>query len=273
MPNQLNFPDKLTTTPLQRPLRMSAKDLKLIRNENRQIIFGTTDRDVVELWIYNPNGTFAGHLNLGPTDQALTLTTLIDTSGPYEMLNLDMTRITQKVGLAPGRYAMVANFFRDEVGSEEGYKLYISDISDDRTEVQLYPVSPTAEVIRDIYEFITPSVSKQFAKGLIDQFFGMSLDALESEIVNQNKLDMQLDELIPGTTQRLRRGGLYDLYTAIINDLLDRTYHRTIVLLANDVKNYNVQQIEIERYIMDAFDFVVAQMQQSGQIPHLIQLI
>lgn len=273
MPNQLNFPDKLQTTPLQRPTRMSGKDLKLIRNQNRQIIFGTTDRDVVELWVYNPNGTFAGHLNLGPTDQALTLTTLIDNTGPYELLNLDMTRITQKIGLAPGRYAMVANFFRNEVGSEEGYKLYISDISADRTEVQLYPIEPTAEVIRDIYEFVAPSVPKQFAKGLIDQFFGESLDALETEIVNVNKLNGQLNGLIQGTVQRLQNGGLYEIYTQIVDDLLTRTYAQTIRLLAEDVRNYNIQQIEIERYIMDAFDLVIQQMQQSGQIPHLIQLI
>lgn len=273
MPNQLNFPDKLQTQPLQRPLRMSGKDLKLIRNENRQIIFGTTDRDVVELWVYNPNGTFAGHLNLGPTDQALSLTTLIDNSGPYELLNLDMTRITQKIGLAPGRYAMVANFFRDEVGSETGYKLYISDISADRTEVQLYPVEPTAEVIRDIYEFVAPSVPKQFAKGLIDQFFGQSLDATFQEQIEINKLNGQLNGQIAGTVQRLQNGGLYELYTQIVDDLLTRTYTQTIVLLAEDVRNYNIQQIEIERYIMDAFDLVINQMQQSGQIPHLIQLI
>lgn len=273
MANQLNFPDQLLNAPLQRPLRLSAKDLKQIRSQNRQIIFGTTDRDVVELWVYNPNGTFAGHINLGPTDQALTLTTLVDPSGPYELLNLDMTRVTQQIALPPGRYAMVANFFRNEVGSEEGYKLYISAISDDRTEVQLYPVEPTAEVIRDIYEFITPAVPRQFAKGLIDQFFGQSLDTIEPERVDLNKLNAQVNEQISGTVTRLRNGGLYDLYTKIIDDLLTRTYAQTIQLLAADVRNYNVQQIEIERYIMDAFDIVIKEMQQSGQIPHLMQLI
>jgi len=273
MPNQLNFPDVLPNQPLLRPSRISSADLRLIRHEERQIIFGTTDRDNVELWVYNANGMFAGHLNLGPTDEALTLTTLVDKSGPYELLNLDMTRATQKMALPPGRYAMVANFFRDEVGSEAGYKLYISDISPDRTEVQLYPVAPSDATIKDIYEFVEPSVPRQYAKALMDQFFGESLDALPAETVDSPKLKAQLDFFISNSMGRVTQGGLSTYFELMIEHLLDKVYTRSAVLLAEDVKNHNVQQIEIEKYIMDAFDWTVHEMQQSGQIPHLFQLI
>ena len=273
MPNQLNFPDPISATGIQlRPSRVSARDLQVIRNSNRQIIFGTSDRDVVELWLYNPNGTFAGHINVGPTDEALTLTTLIDQTGPYEILNIDLTRVYQQIGVLPGRYAMVANFFRNEVGSEDGYKLYITEISDDRRELRLFPVAPSPEVTRDLFEFIVPSVPRLFAKGLIDQFFGVSLDSIESERVDQQKINSTLNGFAADTTTRIQDGGLTDLYTAAINDLIDRTYTRAINLLAADVRNFNVQQIEIEGYIMTAFNEVLTEMQSANQFSHLIHL-
>lgn len=273
MANQLNYPTPLVPSSVQRPSRLFARDEKLIRSDTRQIIFGTNDRDVVELWIYNPDGSFAGHLNLGPTQDALSLTTVIDQTGPYEILNLDMTYIANRTGLAPGRYAMVANFFRNEVGSEDGYKLYISDISQDRTEIQLYPVSPSNEVLKDIFEFITPSVPRQYAKGLIDQFFGQSLDAMENERVTLSSIDAQLNSLIPESITRLQNADLYDLYSTAINEMLTKAYALTIELLADDVKNLNVQQIEIEQYIMRSFEIVIENIQKSGQLTHLIRLV
>ena len=273
MANQLNFPDELQNVSTQRPSRVSARDLGLIKHEKKQILFGTSTRDKVELWLYNPDNTFAGHTVLLPTDPIVTLTTYVDQSGPYEVLNLDMTALSLRMGINPGRYVLVSNFLRDEVGSEGGYKLYLSEISNDRTEVKLYPVSPTQEVYNDVFDFITPSVPNLFAQGLVDQLFGKNLDIVAGEQIRQSDIDDAVDEFIPGTTVRLKRANMYDSFVVSISKLLPRVYHTTLDLMAADVVNYQVQKIELLGYLVKAFDYHVPFMRARGEFNAFFELI
>src|SRR5690348_11801545 len=119
MPNQLNYPEPITSTINQRPSRFSDRDVALMKNSTKQILFGTSDNDLVEIWIYNSDGTIAYHANIGPTDTALTATTIVDQTGAHELLNLDFTQIQNDIDIEPGRYVLVGNFFRNEVGSED----------------------------------------------------------------------------------------------------------------------------------------------------------
>lgn len=235
----------------------------------KQVLFGITERDVVETWVYNSDGTIAGHLNLFPADTALSLATLVDQTGPYELLNVDLVDAMQRMEIQPGRYAVVMNFFRDEVGSEAGYKLYISDISEDRTELQLYPVQVTGDVIRDLYEFVAPSVPKTFANGLIDQFFNKSQDAQFSERISWERFVAELDAQLDSTQSKVqyaqRENSLWNLYTNIV----ERAYPLALDNMAADVRNTSVQQIELETYIMSAVDAVIQSMISAGEIdPH-----
>lgn len=261
MPNQANFPDPLNGSLFQRPERVALKDLNLIKNHNHQILFGTSNKDNVEIWIYNADGSFAGHENVGPLDNALTLTTLIDNTGPYEVINIDMKNIANRLDVPPGRYAMVANFFRDEVGSENGYKLYISQISDDRTELALTPVDLTTGSLKDIYEWVTPSVPKEFAAPLIEQMFGIDI-ASGSEFPNFNpdtthqitadKVLADMNKYYPNTQARLDYSDTHGLFNQNIEDIKKRAIIATLNLMAQDVFNYNVQKIEILNYINTA---------------------
>lgn len=78
--NQNNFPDKISSIIDQRPNRIAAKDVSLIQVEivdgasaERAIVFGQTQRDVVELFVYDEIGRIVGHVNLHPSDTALRL--------------------------------------------------------------------------------------------------------------------------------------------------------------------------------------------------------
>jgi len=272
MPNQQNFPDPLDGTNFQRPNRVSSTDLALIRNTNQQILFGTTNNDVVEVYVYNPDGSFAGHVVVGATDTVLSLTTLIDNSGPYEFINIDMQTVCNRIDLPPGRYSMVANFFRNEVGSESGYKLYISQISDDRTELQLTPVLVTDTVLRDIYEWVTPSVPKVYANGLIDQLFGHATGPT-SDILTASNIGQGIDGQIEGTTSRIQYAGMNNVYAALINEILIRTYPLALDLMVQDVFNLNIQQLEIDNYIDTALTTVITQLHQQGQIDNRFAVI
>lgn len=264
MANQANFPDPLNGTFFQRPERVAAKDLNLLRPGQQQIIFGTTNNDNVEIYVYNPDGSLVGHQTIGPLDTALTLTTLIDNTGAYELLNVDMKDVCNRMGIAPGRYSFVCNFFRDEVGSEAGYKLYISQISDDRTELQLTPVQVTPQTVADLYDWVVPGVPREFAAGLIDQLFSADISGSLANAITPDKVAGQLDALIPGTTGRINYAGAGAAYTLMVNTILTNALPRALDYLANDVFNNEVQQIELDGYVIQAFLDVLYTMQQQN---------
>lgn len=278
MPNQLNYPDPIITTANQRPERISSVDLKLIRNTQKQILFGTNVNDKVELWVYNADGTFAGHLNVAANDASLSSTTIVDTDGAHELLNIDLNAIAGTIALDPGRYAMVANFFRDEVGSETGYKLYISEISDDRTEMRLLPVASTPEVIHDIYEFLTPSVPREFAQALMAEVLGQSLDTSSetfqtqvNQFANPDLVKHALTGVIPDTADRIEYASVDTIYTNLIYIILVRIYDRSLDLMATDISNQYVQKIEFLSYISTATAMILTEMTSMKEVdPHFI---
>lgn len=268
MPNQLNYPDTLRSTVNQRPSRISSRDAALIRNIEKEILFGTSDRDVVELWIYNADGSLANHVNLGPTETALTSTTIVDQSGTHEVLNINFTEVQRKAGLDPGRYVLVGNFFRNEVGSEDGYKLYITEISEDRTELRLGLVQHTDAAIKDVFEFLTPSVPRKYAAALMAEILGQSLDALPDEKVNPVSVEAVLGAEI---YNRLVYSGQLQVFENLLDNVLRRTYSKTLDLLAADVTNQYIQKIEIDAYMSKGLSLTLTEFVDNKVIdPHFV---
>jgi len=271
MPNQLNYSQPITTE-FQRPHRISKIDEDLLNITKQQILFGTNANDIVELWMYNQDGTFASHFNLGFNDTALTIATVITPAGPTEILNIDLKDVGNRMQIQPGRYVMVGNFFRDEVGSEVGYKLYISDISNDRTQVVLTPVAYTDQVSHDIFSFITPSVPKLYAKGLVDQIFGTAIQFDTTQQITPETLLPVLDNIIPNTTNRITNSDTLDIYNTLVTTLLSRVYSTTLNNMATDVFNLEIQYIELEKYLENAIDSVIYNMMQTGEISPQFEL-
>jgi len=274
MPNQANYPNPLNGTFYQRPIRLTNADLALIRNSSKQILFGTNNNDTIEIYIYNPDGSFAGHEILGPLDLSLSLTTLIDNTGPTEILNLDLRQVANDLDVSPGRYSAVFNFFRNEIGSESGNKLYIADISDDRTELRLSAVVPDDPMfIRSIFEFVVPSVPKEFANGLIDQLFGQDINQDITKQFNINNIDNNLEAIDPGVIEKINYSNAELAFTTMLNTMLLRTWTLTLDLMAADVFNLNIQRIELMNYLQTALSTVIFNMIQSGEIDTRFQLI
>jgi hypothetical protein len=272
MPNQLNYQDRITTNPTQRPSRVTQLDRNLIDTQTKQILFGTTDKDNIELWIYYPDGNLAGHVRLEPSDPALSLVTLVDNTGPYEVLNLDLHDISNRLFLDPGRYIMVSNFFRDEVGSENRYKLYIDEISQDRTEVRLRPVKPNSTTDTDIYEFITPSTTRLGANAIIDEVLGQSTgERTQDEFVSIERFVSKNEEYIPNTLHKLlHSNAIYDLFDMHVK-IMQRVHKYALDYMDNDSRNYAIQQQELENYLETALHVVIQEMIDRGEISPLIQ--
>jgi hypothetical protein len=271
MANQLNYTSTISGV-LQRPDRIKQSDLNLIQSGEKQIVFGTHPDDNVEVWMYNPDGSFAGHLRLEPHDPALVISTIIDNSGTTEVLNVDMRAVGNRLALESGRYALVLNFFRDEIGHEQGTHLYVADISADRTEVLLKPVDITPEMTRQIYEFIEPSVPRVFAKAVVDQLFGKALSAPPDQIMSLARLNGVLESFRPGLQAALQNANTVGIYSNLIQTVLDRTYTIALDNMAADAQNFNVQRVELETYVLNALSLVVTNMQLSGEVDPRIEL-
>lgn len=265
MPNQLNYPAPIETTEFQRPIRITESDAELLGFQKQQILFGTTVRDVVELWIYNPDGTFAGHMNLNYADPAVTVASIIGQNGATEVLNVDMRDVGNRMEIQPGRYAMVLNFLRNEVGSEEGYKLFISEISPSRTELKLIPITFNIQTRQDIFEFLVPSVPRVYAKAILDASFGKAIESPVSAQLDSQKVAVELNNLEDNTYDRIVQGGMLTIYNNMIAKIKTEAYPLALAALVADATNAQVQAVELEAYVEKAFETVIYGMKQRGE--------
>lgn len=267
MPNQLNFPDRIASPYVGvRPERISNIDRNLIYPDTKQVVFGISDRDHAEIWVYDTNGSIAGHTNLFSTDDGLSLTTLVDNTGAYEMLNVDMNTTFKIMNIEAGRYGLSINFFRNEVGSELGNKLFISEISNDRTELRLVLKNTSEADIRELYEWVVPSVPKLEAQGLLDQLFGKSEDNDEINKMTPAKVLVDLNQLVEDTSDRLYTSFTQNQYSAMINSMMEQVHELTLEKMADDITNTNVQNYDIEVYLQQAIHEVITEMIDKGQI-------
>lgn len=273
MPNQLNFPDQLPQKLIiERPSRLARVDTKQFQTGVKQVVFGITERDVVELWTYFPDGRLAGHVTLPVYDTAIRLSTAMDNTGAYEFLNIDFGEVVRRMSLEQGRYGLVVNIFRNEVGSELGEKLTVEAISEDRTEVRLVAARPTDNIMRELYEFTVPSVPKIVAQGLVDQTFGQSLDALPDEQLDSDKVLRDVDIFINGTSARLDYADAEFAYELMTTAVLDRAYPIVLNKMAADRQNLNIQEADLERYMSEAIQEVVRDMRDRGEIDNRFEV-
>lgn len=267
MPNQLNFPDPIPVPYIaERPERLSKTDRNLSQVGNKQIVFGTTEKDHAELWVYDSNGSIAGHVNLFATDDALSLTTLVDNTGAYELLNIDMGKAVRLMSIESGRYGFVANYFRDEVGSEVGEHLYIADISNDRTELRLYPKRINDVILREIYEWVVPSVPKLEAQGLIDQTFARSVDFTDQDALNPTKISYDLDVLINGTSSRIQYANAELSFQQMSAKIINLAGDRALIKMAADTTNRYIQEADLQNYIREATGEIIRELRDRGEV-------
>lgn len=265
MPNQLNFPELITTVSYQRPSRIDNVDLEYIQDSESQVIFGTTRNDTVEVWAYNPDGSIVGGVTIGVDDPALELNTIVDTSGTREVLNVDFKSIAYRMGLSPGRYAVVLNFFRNEIGSKDGYKLYVSDVSTDRTEVKLRLVDEVDGSKKDIWEFITPSVSRRYVKGLIDQVFGslVSGDNQDDDVFSHlmGKLNGEI-----GLSSKLIYSNSNNSFSQLFKDVMGRSHKKVIDKIAENGNDYYYQYDELVSLVSESISEAIREKTLEGSV-------
>jgi hypothetical protein len=262
MPHQINYPESLLI-PQARPNRLSDFDTRLLTRGYKQVLFGQTEDDLVEVYFYDSDNNIDTHINLYAPNESLTLSTLVDPAGnTRQVVNVDLPKVAELTNIMPGRYTMVLNFFRDEVGSESGNHLYIKDISPSRTEIKLVPFNETPEIFREMYEFIVPSVTKLYAQALIDEIYGKSLDALASESITFEGTLTELSKTTPNIAGRLGYSGTMENFKNFFEDVITLAHQRTLQILQTGDRN--VQEDELRLYVSQAVVGAVAEIKNKG---------
>lgn len=273
MPNQLNFSTPISNQVPSRPQRLNVADSEKIVSGQKQVVFGTTNKDLVELWVYNPDDTFAGHINIFASDSALTLTTVLDTSGSFEMLNMDLVEVFNRLSLPAGRYSIVSNFFRDEVGSEDGYKLFVSEVSDDRTLVKLQLAEVNETTLKELYEFVVPSVPRVFAQAIIDQIFDKAINVPADKKISTMMILAKITLLYPDTLSRLSVSNSLTEFNGLVTQIIEGTYIKALDALIDDIGNYYIQRDELLKYVTDALTETIDELTRAEIIDPRFSII
>ena len=299
MPNQINYPEKLTNLQHVRPSRIADDDLTLITAQSEDgssiesnIVFGQTLSDVIELYVYDELNNIVAQINIRPDDKALRLIAFapdqqagVGQDESPDFLQIDLVDILGRLDLSVGRYSLAMNYLRDEVGGQEGgneTKLFITDISPSRTEIRLQPVRSTDKIVGEIREFIEPSVPQFVAQALIDQTFGVSIDPIVAvETITLSKFSRQLAvfDAQSNTTgslsvsSRLDRASLAGDFYADFDISLSLIRAKALDILATKASDLQVQDNELQRIIEQATRQVLIEMVTVGEIDPRLQLV
>ena len=307
MPNQQNFPDRLIDVPNYRPRRVSEQDTELIgkydedyeKIEELNVVFGQTNRDHVEVFVYDELNDIVGKETVFADDEALRLIAFhpdqqvgVGQDSTPDVLQINLAEVLLRMELPPGRYSITVNVFRNEIGEgEEGNnrRLFIKDISPSRTELRLLPVERTALINHEINEFIDPSVPHYIAQAYVDVAFGLTENVLETAVTAEEVMDdiSQREENIEPeltTKARLERVDLYDGFVAavlaafppmrdaVLNELDKATQRATDAGEDIDIDLY-IQSDEMQAFIKKGVTKALKAIEDAGGFDAHIKLV
>lgn len=257
--NQLNYVEQITSLVEYRPERPSRADINLTSLGTEYGIFGTRDTDHLEMWVYNYDGSFAGHLNVPPTDESISYAVMNEI--PSLFIDLDVLFV--RMGINPGKYTITLNFFRNEVGSETGYKLFISQMSPDRTELQLKLADISEAALNDLYEFVVPSVPKSRAAEILEEVFAS---------IDHTKLYSLLKEQNPNIIGAISYADMMNQMTNIFEVIRERTHPRIIEYMNADTTNFAIQDADMRQYVRLALRDVISDINDRRELDSRIVL-
>lgn len=273
MANQLNYQEPVTSLINVRPYRPTTRDHTSSIAGETSYIFGSHPRDNIELWVYNSIGQVVTTTRISPTDARINLTTVQSNQGSNEFLNVNLEQVLTDLNLLPGRYSVVMNFFRDEVGSLNSKTLTIEEISLSRTEIRMSLKNASSANIAELYEFTTPSVPRLKAQALLDQLFSREVDSDKQTELRPDIIRSVIEQKMNGTQLRLDNSGATNNLDILIETVKDRIYIKALELIGEDTFNFQIQEVEFLNYIEQAIDFTLFNLDQLGSIDPRIELI
>jgi hypothetical protein len=282
MPKQTNFRSDITTNSDARFLasRIVRFPEEGILYEQIPSSFGFEVLDNIEIHFYTVAGnilTYSFVIDANDSDilKSHVVSYTDDTFKNY--IRIDFTSLFEKNNtiMLPGDYKIVINFFSDEIGSYNDRKLFVQEISDSRTEVQLQffgttDIEEREQNIEDLKEFVEPSFPKPVAIGVAEKVFrsGVQLnDDTEGLTYNNILENIELPEenqTIENTIERIRRlsAAAEESVKDSINNLLPRLYEkiREEIIIRGDRR---IQEDEFREFIEEVVDNELKYLQST----------
>ncbi len=308
MANEQNFPGGIQDSPNFRPRRISDTDRVLVQEKlsdesfaEKEVVFGQTVRDVVEVNIYDELNNLVDRRTLLARDKALRLLAFtpdaqvgVGQDQTPDVLQIDFKDVLKRMGatnpetgepegLPPGRYTVAVNVFRNEVGEEFGgtdRKLFIKEFSPSRKELRLVPVFGEQAIANEISEFVEPSVPKFVGQAIIDQTFGFSIDVdLATESITFQALETEISRLddkaertgVLRTAARMNRSGLQAEFYNTFLSVIPQIRNQILDLMAEG--DLQIQDVEMKQFIRQGVAVALIDAVVNGEVdPRLLFL-
>lgn len=271
MPNQYNFRSDITT---QTDSRFIASRVVKVPDEGILLeqlpaSFGYDSLDNIEIHFYTvPGNLLITSAIVRLEDEGILKSHVVSYSdGTFKnYIRVDLTKLFTDKGivLIPGDYKMVMNFFSDEIGRYDRMNLYLQDISESRTEVQLAFADSIDEVStakneNDLYEFISTSFDKATAVGVDEKIFksGVELNDSSEGLTYENivaNIEMpSINQTYDNTIARVKNlgAGAEEKLQKDIEDFLEELFKtiREEIVIKGDRR---IQEDEFRQFIVDA---------------------
>lgn len=115
--------------------RLESLDRELLDSRKFSLTFKDGYRPNLELHVYTPDGVYlyGNHEALYSVENNDTTSQLV----PYQHLSIDTSTELEKLGITRGQFKLVYNLFDNVIGSFNGQKLWIKEISPSRRELRI----------------------------------------------------------------------------------------------------------------------------------------
>ena len=149
-----NQNELLNTTSTALATRINPTELELISAKDYTITFKSGASPELEVHVYTPDGIY-----LTGTHKAAYNVEFSDNTSQlegYKYIAIDTVKELESLGINRGQYRIVYNLFDNVVGSFDGQKLWIKDISPSRTELRLQLTdSKNTQLLGDLFNLQT----------------------------------------------------------------------------------------------------------------------
>lgn len=149
-----NIDSILVSTEPTRGDRLDDKDLLVLKYENTTPTFDITKGEVVEFHVYDIDGNYIVSNHDAQYKKEKPKSSVSDST--IRSYYFDIHQAVRGLGLLSGEYKFTLNFYRSIIGSFDGIKLALTEISPSRKEIRLKPVddfsryAPGFDLLNDI---------------------------------------------------------------------------------------------------------------------------
>lgn len=206
--NQQNLINSTNTTNVT---RIRPVDLTLMTAEPLKVTFADSYRPSLELHVYTPDGVYL----TGNYDAKFTVENN-NTSHKTDIekhLSIDLDDSLNVLGISRGQYKVVYNVFNNIIGSYDGSKLWIKEISPSRTELRL-----------QLFDNKNTTLSLQYSKLLRAWHKSIAANTYDTYLLNfGNNETYQISNILFDTGITGGPELIVKLYSALPADYVEKT--------------------------------------------------